>query len=375
MIKKNIIKMSVFIIFGTLIALKIQAQVLFEGYSKITLGEQFIGFTIQRYEFDAQKKNFISTSLIKYNEIGGSITESLKAFANEALEPISYSYNLLSPSGVKTIDATFTKGVLSVKTTEKGITRKKDLKLPKGSFFSSFLAYVILKNPHGLKKSSKYEYQAVAEEDGENYKGTATVQSEETYKGLHVYKILNDYKGSQFISYTTDKGEMITTLAPQKSLSLELVTEPSLAVGDLSVGADNLKLLFGNIPEGKINALSMGLAPNPTLVKSPVANKPSGASTSLTPATGVVGSNTSSTPTTSSAATLSTPTPTPTTVSTSATTNTATTESDSTSANSGVASPSSSSTKLKKLEPKFPKNTKEKKGIRPGLGIQTKSDQ
>lgn len=309
----------------------IQAQVLFEGYSKITLGGQFLGFVIQKYEFDIQKKNFISTSLIKYNEAGGGITESLKAYANEALEPISYSYNLLSPTGAKTIDASFAKGVLTVKTTEKGKTIKKELTLPKGSFFSSFLAYVILKNPQGLKTSSKYEYQAVAEEDGDLHKGSATVQSEETYKGLRVYKILNDYKGAQFVSLTTDKGEMISTTAPQKSLSLELMAEPSQAMGGLSVGADNLKLLFGNIPEGKINALA-GPAP-----------MPKNSNTTQIPTTAVpVGS------TIPSANMPSSPAP---------------------------STPPTTSTKLKRLEPKFSEQDKGKKGVRPGLGIQTKPEE
>lgn len=301
------------LLFIFLLTQDIQAQVLFEGYSKITLGGQFIGFTIQKYEFDPQKKQFISTSLIKYNEFGGNITESLKAYAGEALEPVSYSYNLLGPEGTKTIDARFSKGILAVKTTHKGITTKKDLKLPKGSFFSTFLAYAILQNPQGLKAGNKYEYQAVAEEDGDVYKGTAIVQSEETYKGLPVYKILNDYKGAQFIAYATNKGEMISTTAPQKNLNLDLVAEPSLAVGGLSVGADNLRLLFGNIPEGKVHALAgKDTASSTSSVASP------GASPSVT---------------------------------------------------------SKAGTKLKKLEPKLSDKEKGKKGARPGLGIQTKQDE
>lgn len=327
----------------------LKAQVLFEGYSKITLSGQFLGFVIQKYEFNVQKKNFISTSLIKYNEAGGGITESLKAYANEALEPISYSYNLLSPTGAKTIEASFTKGTLTVKTTERGKTTKKDIKLPKGSFFSSFLAYVILKNPQGLKTSSKYEYQAIAEEDGEIYKGSATVQSEETYKGLRVYKILNDYKGAQFVSLTTDKGEMISTTAPQKSLSLELVAEPSQAMGGLSVGADNLKLLFGNIPEGKINALA-GPAPMPqntNTTQIPTKVVPAGSTSSSLEST-----PSSSTPSPSSVPSSSSPSP------------------------STTTSPSSPTTtsKLKKLEPKFSDADKGKKGAPAGLGIQTKPE-
>jgi len=372
MMKMNYKKISLVLVIGLLWCFKIQAQVLFEGYSKITLNGQFIGFTIQKYEFDTKKKNFISTSLIKYNEIGGSMTESLKAYANEALEPISYTYNLLGPSGVKTIDASFAKGVLTVKTTEKKVTKKKEIKLPKGSFFSSFLAYVILKNPQGLKTSSKYEYQAVAEEDGENYKGSAVVQSEETYKGLHVYKILNDYKGAQFISYTTDKGEMISTSAPQKSLSLELVADPVAAMGGLSVGADNLKILFGNIPEGKINALTMAASLNKSSVSG--VNSPSGTSaapapvgsTATTPFAGAAGaaSGAGATPNPEGAPGANPGTTTGTTF--------ITPTNDSPTASPEEANVAPKTTKLKQLEPKLAPNSKEKKGTRPGLGIQTK---
>lgn len=269
-------KMKYFCLFsGLLIVLctsVTNAQVLFEGYSKITLGGDFIGFVIQRYEFNTAQKNFISTSIVKYNELGGSITESLKATSNAALEPVSYTYNMMGPGGVKTIEAKNEKGKLKLSITEKGKTAKKEKVLPKGAFFSNFLAYVILKNPNGLKANAKYEYQAVAEEDGEIYKGTATVLSEETYKNLPVYKILNDFKDAQFVSYATSKGEMIATLAPQKALTLELVADPALAMGGLSVGADNLKLLFGNIPEGKINALVAGKpAVSATVTATPVA--------------------------------------------------------------------------------------------------------
>lgn len=353
--KVHLISM-VFLFMSNALSVKLSAQVLFEGYSKISLGGQFIGFAIQKYEYDVQKKNFISTSLIKYNELGGSTTESLKAYANEALEPISYNYNLLTPTGVKTIEASVKKGLLTLITMEKansiasaGVsedadkpaipsgkgakskkndktksteklkaadktksndntkTTKREIQLPKGSFFSTFLAYVILKNPQGLKLNSKYEYQAVAEEDGGLYKGSATVQSEETFKGLHVFKILNVFKETQFTSLTTEKGEMIyTTASPDKSLVLELMADPSSAMGGLTVSSDNLRLLFGGIPEGKVNALLSTATPAaPTAPVDPTSEAPS---------------------------------------------------------------------KLKKLEPQFPPDypAKEKKGAPPGKGIQTK---
>lgn len=260
---------NIFIVFFSI--QKLSAQVLFEGYSKITLGGTFIGFTVQRYEFDTKKRSFVSTSLIKYNEMGGSITESLKAYSNEALEPINYSYNYLDKKTSKTIEGTLvkekTKTKLKLKITEGGKTQEKEKVLPKGAFLSSFLAYVILKNPQGLKKATEYKYEAVAEEDGEIYQGVATVQSEETLKGLHVYKVLNKFKGAEFISFTTDKGEMISTTAKQNELNLELKPDAASAMGDLSVSADNLKLLFGSIPEGKINALASSVVSTSTSTK------------------------------------------------------------------------------------------------------------
>ncbi len=254
-----------------------QAQVLFEGYSKITLAGNFIGFTVQRYEYDTAKKNFISTSLNKYNEVAGNITESLKAYSNEALEPVSYVYNYIEPKKTKTIEAQVEKGKtnlkLKLKITENGKTINKERDLPKGTFFSSFLAYVILKNPQGLKTSTNYDYQAVAEEDGEIYKGSAEVKSEETYKNLHVFKIVNTYKEAQFVSLTTEKGEMLYTTAPQKELALELATEPASAMGTLTVSAENLKLLFGSIPEGKVNALVSAPPATGVTIKKPEAVK------------------------------------------------------------------------------------------------------
>ena len=305
-----------------------QAQVLFEGYSKITLGEDFIGFVVQRYEYKADSKTFVTTYLTKYNELGGSVTESLVATANEAFEPLQYTYNVLSPQGAKTIEAKGEKGKLKIVTTAKGKKTKRERVLPKGSFFSSFLAYVILKNPQGLKESTKYEYQAIAEEDGEVYKGTATVQTRETYKGIPVYKVVNDFKDAQFVSYTTEKGEMLATMAPQKALRLELTADPAQAMEGLTVSADNLKLLFGNIPEGKINALNIAPPPQPS----------SSAKNKITPMTRPSSNSPAAGPVTS-------PVP--------------------------VNKPSA----FKRLELQSPPNPGKpgKQGARPGIGIQTKS--
>ncbi len=272
------------------------AQVLFEGYSKVTLSGQYIGFIIQRYEYNLQKKQFVSLSMSQYNEMANSVSESLVAYANEALEPISYVYNSATPTKSHTIEGKLEKGKLKIVTTSRQVTPEKnkvfntekagkskqtikgkdakdkpksnlneivnikEIPLPKGAFFSTFLAYVILRNPNGMKTSTEYIYKAVAEEDGNIYDGKAVIQSEESFKGLKVFKILNTYKGDSFITLTTSKGEMVASSAPQKTLSLELVSDPSSAIMGMSVSPDNLKLIFGDIPEGKVNPLSVSLA-------------------------------------------------------------------------------------------------------------------
>src|SRR6478736_1577188 len=72
------------------------AAVLFEGYSKINANDAHIGYVVSRYEFDDKKKQFISTYFIKTGKGPTETTESLKAFADSELAPISYEYTSLS---------------------------------------------------------------------------------------------------------------------------------------------------------------------------------------------------------------------------------------------------------------------------------------
>jgi hypothetical protein len=262
------------------VATVVKAQVLFEGYSKITYQGSFAGFNVQRFEFDTAKKQFVSIYLIKYNESFGGAIESLKAYANEALEPISYTYNSVVGKDTKTIDVKNEKGKLKiVTTTNKGKKVKTEKILPKGAFFSTFLAYVILRNPNGIKTNNRYEYKAIAEEQAEIRDGVATVLSEETYKGVPVFKIQNDYPivnkkpEDSFLTYATAKLEMLATVEPQKTNAMELMPTPAEAMNGLMVSAENLKLLFGNIPEGKVNPLAATVAPSAlaaTAVPTPV---------------------------------------------------------------------------------------------------------
>jgi hypothetical protein len=238
-----------------LISHAVRAEVLFEGYSKILSGGIHIGYTIARYEYDAKKKQFIATTFLKTNEVGGSLTESLKAISDESMKPVSYQYTTLVGSQVKAIDAQFPKGKIAASVTGKEKqTISKDL--PKGTFLSSFLAYVMLKSPQGLKADSKYDFQAVAEEDAAVYKGTAFVKSTEDYNGIKVLRVLNDFKNTKFISLVTERGEVISTKSPVQGIATELVAKPSDATASFPVPSATLKTLFGELPTGQINEVS-----------------------------------------------------------------------------------------------------------------------
>lgn len=232
-----------------------KAQVLFEGYSKILSGGVPIGYSITKYEFDTQKKQFVGTSFLKTNELGGNLTESLKAISTEDMKPVSYQFTTMEGPKVKTIDAKFEKGkMIAVIEGAKKETISREV--PRGAFLSSFLAYVMLRSPQGLKSDTKYEFQAIAEEDAAIKSGIAYVKSAEEFNGLKVLRVLNEFKGAKFISQVTEKGEVVATKAPAISISTELVASPSDATMNFPVPTATLKTLFGNIPTGQINPVS-----------------------------------------------------------------------------------------------------------------------
>lgn len=126
-------------------------------------------------------------------------------------------------------------------------------KIPKGTFLSTFLVYLMLKSKEGLKSETNYEYQAIAEEDGAIYKGQALVGKEETFNGFKAFKILNTFKDSKFLSYVNERGEVLGTNAMGQSIATELVTRPGDATANQSYSANILKTLFGMLPAGEAN--------------------------------------------------------------------------------------------------------------------------
>lgn len=239
-----------------LISHAVRADVLFEGYSKVLVGGVHSGYTIVRYEFDNKKKQFIATTFLKTNELASNLTESLKAVSTDDLKPVSYEYTILMGTTTKAIDATFKNGKFLATVKDGAKIEKISKDLPKGAFLSSFLAYVMLRSPTGFKADTKYEFQAIAEEDAAIYKGVAYVKGQEDFNGLKALRVLNDFKGSKFISMVNEKGEMYSTKAPVQGVSTELVAKPSEATANFQVPSPILRNLFGDIPTGQVNEVS-----------------------------------------------------------------------------------------------------------------------
>lgn len=237
-------------------SLSAKADILFEGYSKIVSGDQHIGYIISRYEFDNKKKQFVSTYFLKTSGGGVEITESLKAYADADLAPVSYEYTTIVGKETKTIDAKFKSGNMSAVVKNGKTVNRIEKKIPKGTFLSTFLVYVMLKSKEGLKSETNYEYQAIAEEEAAIHKGQALVGKQEMFNGFEVFKILNTFKDSKFLSYVNDRGEVLGTNAMGQGISTELVATPAEALAGQPTSATLLKAVFGGTPAGSTNIVS-----------------------------------------------------------------------------------------------------------------------
>lgn len=228
-------------------------QTIFDGYYRIAIGEKAIGYMIVSYTWDDKKKIYEHTSFLKTGEQGGNIQESLKSVANDKLEPLRYSYTGQSAGGVKTIDAKFKGDIMDLIVTD-GKSKQQNLKYknPPKSFMASFLTYMMLKEGFSLGK--KFSYKAVAEEDGNNYDGTAWIKEKAVHLGMSAFRVINKFKGEEFISFVSEKGEVLGTNSPEKNLTATLVATPAEATKDFQVPHKTLSLLFGSVPSGKTNA-------------------------------------------------------------------------------------------------------------------------
>ncbi len=235
------------------------ADVLFEGYSKILSGDQHIGYIVSRYEFDQKKKQFISTYFLKTGKGPSEVSESLHAIADSELAPISYEYTTLANKEAKTVDAKFKGSSMSAVITNAGKVQKIEKKIPKGTFLSTFLVYLMLKSQEGLQAETKYEYQAIAEEDGGIYKGQALVGKEEEFNGFKAFKVLNTFKDLKFLSYINGQGEVLGTSALGQGIKTELVSNQNEALAGQTTSNMILKTLFGAVPLGEKNLVAQSL--------------------------------------------------------------------------------------------------------------------
>lgn len=246
-----------------------RGEILFEGYSKVLLDGVHVGYAVQRYEFDPKKKEFKTAYFLKTNHLAGNITESLQARASADFKPISYQFTELVGDKPRTIDAQFKGDTMTAKINQNGQTQTIQKKLPKGTFLSSFLAYVMLQGKEGIKTGAKYTYNAIAEEDANIYSGEAYVKGEETVNGIAAFKILNTYKGVQFVSYSTFKGEVIATRSPVQKVATELVAGIKEATAGFPVNSKTLTQVFGSFPKGVDNPVSRRAPETITKVETP----------------------------------------------------------------------------------------------------------
>ena len=246
----------VFVLVPTLV-LSLQAakaDVIFEGYYKMTANNLPIGFFVQRFEVDPKTKNFKSVYFVNAQIGNAKSSESLKAETSKDFAPISYQYTMTDGTTAKTIDATFKGDVMIAKVTDGTKTQTINRKLEKGTFLSTFLGYLMLSK--GLKDKTTYNYKAVAEEDATTYTGKADVLEKSNHLGLSAFRLKNTFKNATYVSFVSEAGEVLSTTSAENGIATQLVSERKLAVTNLTPFEKPLKLLFGEIPAGTKTGLN-----------------------------------------------------------------------------------------------------------------------
>lgn len=264
MVGKFILAFSL-LLFGPLA----HSETLFEGYYKVMLSGQHVGYYIMKQEYNDKKKQFTATTFLKIKGEKGEDQESVKAIAAENFHPISYSYTSISGGKTRTIDAQFTKGQMSGVIVNDGKSEKISRKVDPNSFLSTFLIYTILRSPQGLKPKTNFGYTAIAEETGQEAKGAIDIKDYETFEGLKVLRVKNNFVDTEAHCMVSEKGEVISISQPAQKTALELVGQPSAATADLKVPSSTLKTLFGEVPTGQKNLFAQMRHEEP-VAKAPV---------------------------------------------------------------------------------------------------------
>ncbi len=241
------------------------SEIMFEGFYRIEMSGKHVGYSIQRYGFEPKSKTFESISFLRIKVGEDIIQRSLKARANDKFQPLSYQYTGQEGKNLKTIDATFKGEVMQLKINDGKKTRTENHKIPKGTFMTNLLQYVMLQKPMPVDQA--FKYSGLAEEEGASYWGKAWLAAREERPGYSVFRVVNSFKGEQFISklaVVADekqkdkyvKAEVLGTSSPATGLTAELVAMPHLATEGQNLPNKILVSLFGGIPVGKLNLLA-----------------------------------------------------------------------------------------------------------------------
>ena len=238
-----------------------KADIIFEAYYKIFLADMPVGYSVERYEFDKKKSEFIATTYTKIKTADKDTSESVKARANAKLTPLGYEYTYASvdpktqEKGYKNIKATIMKDVLKAKVLDGKKEYDVTKSLAKGTYLSVFLPFAILNSKDGIKVDKHYSYKAISEQTAEVHPGEAFIKSKEDYDSIPAFKILNRYDNDQFVSIMTSSGDMLEVRMPTSQLKLKMVATQAEAVDQFQFSSSNMALLFGSVPAGKDNAL------------------------------------------------------------------------------------------------------------------------
>ncbi|MDB2425994.1 hypothetical protein N9W41_00450 [bacterium] len=233
-------------------------DIIFEGYYKVLSQNKQIGFAVQSYEYDPALKQFKSVYYVKVKSGKRGVSESLVALSDNKFHPISYQYTAQSGKTVRTVDAKFIKKrknyQMQATIFDGKNTRTVTKKLAKGSFLSTFLLYLMLQK--GYDVNTKFNYIGIAEEDAEAYNGQAYVKELTDFQGKKVHKILYQFKGVKFYSYSTLTGEVAYSHSPVQKIATQLVKSPAEATVGMVLNTKIVKKLFGRVPLGNKNYLN-----------------------------------------------------------------------------------------------------------------------
>lgn len=238
-------------------------DIMFEGYYRVRLDGDHVGYAVQRFDFDPKTNEFTCLQFLRVQIGEDLIQESTKARANDKFEPLSYQYTYQRGSELKKIEGTIKGREMKLAIADGAApVRNEMVTIPERAILSSFLLYKIMQKP--LKAGPGWSFNAIAEEVGGLSSGTVRVVSERKLAGRSRFKIEVAFKdetlqwdlvaeGDKTRPHAFTKGEVFTTESIEKGFRLDLVPRASLATANQVVPGKTLVTVFGNVPSGKLN--------------------------------------------------------------------------------------------------------------------------